>query len=302
MPQATFQGSVLVGTNLTPAADEALRQGAQLARALTAKLLVCHVMPELLSTRVLFPQWRGVDRGKADAIRDAAYGAVERQLAANLATPLDAEIIVGSGTPHAGLLEQANSREIGVVVLGPGDTVTQVVRHATVPVLIARRSPSGPVVGATDFSDPSLPALSAAAAEASRRGVMLHLIHALDLGAFMLGSPPAAAAPYLDGASAIAMEGLSELRRLADTKLRNALHQSGMAGEAHLIEGRATTAIVQYAERVHANLVVVGTHGRSGLSRLTLGSTAARVIDTAPCSVLVVRLAHGQLPLPAKTA
>jgi nucleotide-binding universal stress UspA family protein len=40
--------------------------------------------------------------------------------------------------------------------------------------------------------------------------------------------------------------------------------------------------------------VVVGTHGRSGFKRLTLGSTAAAVIEQAPCSVLVVRLGRGE--------
>jgi len=48
---------------------------------------------------------------------------------------------------------------------------------------------------------------------------------------------------------------------------------------------------VSYAESVGAELVVVGTHGRSGFARLTLGSTASGVIDSSPCSVLVVRVA-----------
>jgi nucleotide-binding universal stress UspA family protein len=52
----------------------------------------------------------------------------------------------------------------------------------------------------------------------------------------------------------------------------------------------AVTAIVQAAEAAGAEVVVVGTHGRSGLARMTLGSTAEAVIDSAPCSVLVVRV------------
>ena len=52
---------VLVGTNLTPGAEGALRQAAELARDLGGRLIVCHVMPELLRIGMLFPQWRGVD-------------------------------------------------------------------------------------------------------------------------------------------------------------------------------------------------------------------------------------------------
>lgn len=50
----------------------------------------------------------------------------------------------------------------------------------------------------------------------------------------------------------------------------------------------AADAIVQYADEVDADLIVMGTHGRSGFNRLTLGSTAERVLRLAPCPVLTV--------------
>lgn len=56
-----------------------------------------------------------------------------------------------------------------------------------------------------------------------------------------------------------------------------------------VIAGPAADVIVEYAESIRAELIAVGTHGRSGLARLTLGSTAAAVIESAPCSVLIVR-------------
>jgi nucleotide-binding universal stress UspA family protein len=56
-----------------------------------------------------------------------------------------------------------------------------------------------------------------------------------------------------------------------------------------MVRGQADDVIVRYAESVGAELVVVGTHGRSGFKLLTLGSTAAAVVTSAPCSVLVVR-------------
>jgi nucleotide-binding universal stress UspA family protein len=59
-------------------------------------------------------------------------------------------------------------------------------------------------------------------------------------------------------------------------------------GEAIGMSGPAAQTIVDVAKS--AELLVVGTHGRTGLARLTLGSTAEAVIRSAACSVLVVRL------------
>ena len=51
----------------------------------------------------------------------------------------------------------------------------------------------------------------------------------------------------------------------------------------------AGEAIAEYAEKVKADLVIVGSHGRTGLRRILLGSVAERVVRLAPCAVLVVR-------------
>ena len=118
--------------------------------------------------------------------------------------------MIETGSPHAGLLRQAEHVGAGLVVIYPGSTAAEVARHAAPPVLVARRSPQGPVVGATDFSNPSLPALRLAAEEARRRGVPLHLLHALDVAPFADRNPPSAALPYLEGKSWIALEGLDE--------------------------------------------------------------------------------------------
>ncbi len=292
MPNTMLRGPVLVGTDVAAGAEEALRQGAQLARDLGTPLIACHVLPELLRVGMLFPQWRGVDPTLEPSMKSKAIDAVRRELRAVLGTASEGvQVVVDSGTAHVGLLAQADATGAGIIVTGPGDVADQVVRHASVPVLVARQSPRGVVVGATDFSAPSLPGLTAAAYEATRRGAPLHLIHAFDLGAFALGTVPVGAAPYLTGASAIALDGLEELRAVASRKLQDMLQQAGVDGETHVVDGRATTAIVEYAEQVGAELVVVGTHGRSGFARITLGSTAGGVIDSAPCSVLVVRVA-----------
>ncbi len=61
-------------------------------------------------------------------------------------------------------------------------------------------------------------------------------------------------------------------------------------GERLVVDGPAAVAIVKAARELPAELVVVGTRGRTGLSRLALGSVAETIVSSAPCSVLVVRL------------
>jgi nucleotide-binding universal stress UspA family protein len=56
-----------------------------------------------------------------------------------------------------------------------------------------------------------------------------------------------------------------------------------------LRKGDARTAILAFAEELHPDLIVMGTHGRRGVSRLVLGSVAESVARTAPCPVLLVR-------------
>jgi nucleotide-binding universal stress UspA family protein len=285
-----LRGPVLVGTNLTPEAEGALREAAALARDLGERLIVCHVMPELLRIGMLFPQWRGVDPSLVDAMTTKARDAVSRQLESILGDPpLLTEVALDSGTPHTGVLAQAASTGAGVIVVGPGEVALQVARHAPVPVLVARPSPPGCVVGATDFSDPSLETLRVAAAEARRRHVPLHLVFALDVGFRPPGSPTAAQ-PYLEGLAGVALDGVDELRTAADERLTALLRDFGVEGRTAVVSGHAESAIVGYAESVGAGLVVVGRHGGSGFAQLTLGSTATGVIESAPCSVLVSRI------------
>jgi len=65
------------------------------------------------------------------------------------------------------------------------------------------------------------------------------------------------------------------------------------------LEGDPPTEIVRYAGDAGMDLIVMGTHGRTGLERLLMGSVAEKVLREAPCSVLVVKLPKG-LPVPEK--
>jgi nucleotide-binding universal stress UspA family protein len=72
----------------------------------------------------------------------------------------------------------------------------------------------------------------------------------------------------------------------------------GLVWENRTCEGRAAETIVTVAQDIGADLIVMGTHGRTALAHMLLGSVAEKVVRTAPCSVLTIRpdAPHFELP------
>jgi universal stress protein A len=82
-----------------------------------------------------------------------------------------------------------------------------------------------------------------------------------------------------------------QMRKIWQQKLDDCVHRFKAQGGGLLPDGPATPAIIKAASELPAQLLVMGTHGRTGISRLiSLGSVAEAVARSAPCSVLVVRL------------
>ncbi len=71
------------------------------------------------------------------------------------------------------------------------------------------------------------------------------------------------------------------------------LKAAGLRAEGQVVRGDPREAIVHAARAGKADLIVMGSHGRSGLAKLLLGSVASFVVANAPCSVLVVKLPAG---------
>ncbi len=67
------------------------------------------------------------------------------------------------------------------------------------------------------------------------------------------------------------------------------LKDAGLAAEARMVIGDPRATLLDTAAKEHADLIVVGSHGRTGIKKLLLGSVASHVVTHAPCSVLVVR-------------
>lgn len=291
----TLDGPVLVALGMSDD-DEALRQADALARALEAPLAVCHVLPDSSQVRVLFPQDAG-PLPTAEVLNDGARTALtQRVMRVTGRVPRREAIRIESGSPDSGIRTAAEQLGAGVVVLGPGRTAAKLAHHPAWAVLVARTSPAtSSVIGATDFSDPALPALAAAAREAKRRNAPLRFLHAVDFdtSGMAMAWPAAAAWPTIDTTDALV--------KSARARLVDSLSQFDAAGEVLVVRGPAASAIVGAATSEDASLVVVGTRGRSRLPRLLLGGVAESVMQDAPCSVLAVPL-HTDLPPTAAVA
>jgi nucleotide-binding universal stress UspA family protein len=154
-------------------------------------------------------------------------------------------------------------------------------------VLVAR-SPArrGLVVAATDLSADSLPAVEAAVAEARLRDARLVVLHVVDQGV------PLASASLSIGLTPVLFspELLHDLREAVRSRIEAVLAHLHAQAELTIVEGHAAPTILRYVEAHQPELVVVGTRGRSGLSRILLGSVAEHVVRAAQAAVLVVRL------------
>ena len=67
------------------------------------------------------------------------------------------------------------------------------------------------------------------------------------------------------------------------------LREVGLTAEARVVQGDPREVLLEIARKEHADLLIVGSHGRSSLPELRLGSVTSHVVSHAPCSVLVVK-------------
>ena len=134
----------------------------------------------------------------------------------------------------------------------------------------------------TDFSDLSQQALEFALSLADRFRAKLYLIHVWELP--MTGSllPPE---PYPE--SVLTEEQTAGEEHL--TKVTNELKASGFDVEPVFVFGKSYMEIVKAATDFDVDLIVIASHGRSGISHLLLGSVAEKVVRLAPCPVFTVK-------------
>jgi nucleotide-binding universal stress UspA family protein len=134
----------------------------------------------------------------------------------------------------------------------------------------------------TDFSDPSAEALGTAIALAQQSGAVVDLVHVAVEAAFALPPPVDVAAVPIDMAKLL--ERATEVLTFEEQRVTAA----GLRCETAMLVGRPDAEIVARANATGAELIVMGTHGRSGLAHALLGSVAEKVVQHSPCPVLIM--------------
>ncbi len=142
------------------------------------------------------------------------------------------------------------------------------------------------ILAATDLSKASEPALRHATALAQALGARFTLLHVFDPTPLV---PPIALPPP----RAVEEQLAEEMRRRIEealAKLRARLFPENLQVETVVLRAaNPAAAIVEEAERRDADLIVLGTHGRTGLTHVLVGSVAERVVRHSPVPVLTVR-------------
>ncbi|MGA7124575.1 MAG: universal stress protein [Polyangiaceae bacterium] len=143
-------------------------------------------------------------------------------------------------------------------------------------------APIRKIVVAHDFSPAATRALEIALDIGSRLAASVSVVHTYELG---LPPVPFGVDPIPELDEGTAREG----REALDAVVRKAKSSGFSSIEGVLRQGTPWMEIERLAEEVDADLIVMGTHGRRGVTHVLLGSTAEKVVRTAPCPVLTVR-------------
>ena len=140
-----------------------------------------------------------------------------------------------------------------------------------------------------DFSSCSRRALSYAAFWGARMGAQLDVLHVVSeppsygsMDVISLSMPQAGVRSFRDYAHQLAKDEMGAF-------LDSCSLPEGLKPNLSFVDGSPTHSILNVAEEHHYDLIVMGTHGRTGLSHALIGSVAERVLRKAPCPVLTVR-------------
>ena len=210
------------------------------------------------------------------------------------------EGLVLRGRAASAIIDAARDLRADLVIVGSrghgtiaslllGSVSSEVVDHAPCPVLVARGTTLSRVVFATDES-PSAQAAEAILAQwAIFDGPPIRVVSVADVvRPLTTGIAPTMYRQVLDAYAADMRQAKQEHERAAaDAAAR--LRDAGRVVEAEMRDGDAAGEIIAVAEQRDADLIVLGSRGRTGLTRLLLGSVARNVLSGSTVSVLIVR-------------
>lgn len=282
---------ILFPTDFSDRADDVMQHAAFAARVYGADLHILHVHESSSASDVDEAEFQARLDAHARQLRDAGG-----EVAVNVVT-----VVRNGEAPAPEIIDYATEEGIDLIVIGThgrrgvrrmfmGSVAEEVLRSAPCPVLTVRHDdaplpqprPPRRVLVPIDFSEFGIASLRAAKRFVDDGGEVV-LVHAVEEfvppGVYGLEYPS-----YHDLRADIDQHARREMEEMARSELGDAVRY-----RIELQTGYAPVAIVEFADEIDADLVVMSTHGRSGIERMLLGSVAERVVRTSDRPVLIVR-------------
>ncbi len=287
--------SLLVPIDLTSSSDRVVRRVAQLPLADDARLTLLHVIPKSLPIRAR-------ERAERDAKKSLDVEA--KDLVQTLSKRVAIQSVVKVGAAAAEIAKSAASVRAELIVMGRGggrafrdlflgSTAERVIRRGQLPVLVVRLAPRAPY---------RRPALALDLDEAAHEVVTwllrvlpaprsnVTVIHACDTPYKRMIYPSLSSDDAKEYHDHCRQKALREIAKLLATSLAQAKLAPGdvLSWEMHVSRGSARILISKAVKKAETDLLVLGTHGYSGVAHAFLGTVAGDVLRDVACDVLVV--------------
>jgi universal stress protein E len=278
---------ILAATDLSTRSQRAVRRAGLLARDSGAELTLVHVVDDDQP-----PELVALERREAERILSEQIGAVAELRG------LPSRALVVAGDPFDGILRAATSTGADLVVMGAhrkqllrdilvGTTIERVIRKGPTPVLMVNKEVEQPyrtALAAVDMSDPSVNAIRAGRALGLPGSARLALVHAF--------LPLAKGQMFYAGLSQDTIDGyVADERERATRELiafleANLLDDRGRS--MHIEEGAPFEVISRAAVQLKPDVMIIGTHGRTGIAKALLGSVTEEVLRSLDVDILAV--------------
>lgn len=278
---------ILVATDFSERSDRAIRRATLLAKDLAGSLSLVHVIDDDQPRRLV----KAEQQVASDLLAEHARTLQD-------VDSVDCAFRVVLGEPFEGITQAADEEDVDLVVIGPhrrqalkdvfvGTTAERTIRASNRPVLMANGIPTGRyrrVLIAVDLSACSGDAAQAVRELGLEEKVAVSVVHVFDAPASGLMRRASSTDDQIK-------DYIADEKERASGELKTFLDQVGLNPVQEMLtpaEASVANTICAVADNVPAELVVVGTHGRTGVGKLFLGSVAEEVLRIADRDVLAV--------------
>lgn len=281
---------ILLATDASEFSSGAEREALTYAKTSGGKLfcmLVMEFKPEFLA---LAPQL--LEESEKDAVKH-----LENLKKMAKKENVDCDVILREGQePYKVIIEEADKKEADLIIMGRrgrtgilrllmGSVTAKVVGHFKGKVMVAPRDSAvnwKNILVATDGSEYGNAAVNEALTYAKKYGGTLKIVHVINIMANFQEDSPVFVPQLIEDITNKVKSDLEALKIRAE--------KEGVSAETFIKEDEPYRAIVDLAEELKSDVIILGSHGRTGMQRLLMGSVTERVIGHTNCAVLVVKI------------